>query len=125
MMTNRSYFNQINRKKMNGPSIAVLRNTCENGDSPVVMASGKGELARRILEKAKENDIAIQRDSTLMANFLRLNWAMACRRSYMLSWLRSFFFWKKQSKSIKLKAGYCKDVKRWKFTVCLNRIWLR
>ncbi len=70
MMTNRSYFNQINRKKMNGPSAAVLRNTCENGDSPVVMASGKGELARRILEKAKENDIAIQRDSTLMANLL-------------------------------------------------------
>lgn len=70
MMTKRNYFNQINRKKVNGPSAAVLRNLCENSGSPAVIASGKGDLARRILEKAKENDIAIQRDSTLMANLL-------------------------------------------------------
>jgi flagellar biosynthesis protein len=70
MMTKRNYFNQINRKKMNGPTAAVLRYSGENGRSPAVIASGKGELARRILETAKENNIAVQKDSTLMANLL-------------------------------------------------------
>ncbi len=70
MMPKRNYFNQIKRKKMNGPAAAILRYDGENGRPPAVIASGKGELARRILETAKENNIAVQKDSTLMANLL-------------------------------------------------------
>lgn len=70
MMTNRYYFNQINRRKLSGTSASVLRYDSENGGSPTVIASAKGELAQRILEIAKENNIAIQKDSTLLANLL-------------------------------------------------------
>nr|WP_295971867.1 EscU/YscU/HrcU family type III secretion system export apparatus switch protein [uncultured Bacillus sp.] len=67
---NRHYFNQINRKKINGPAAAVLRYEGESGLEPAVLASGKGAAARKILETAKANDMVIQKDPTLIANLL-------------------------------------------------------
>jgi len=70
MIANKHYFNQIKRKQIQGPSAAILRYDSENGRQPTVIASAKGEWAQRILETAKENNIAIQKDSTLLANLL-------------------------------------------------------
>jgi flagellar biosynthesis protein len=37
-----------------------------NGDSPKVVAKGKGKIAENILDKAKEHDVPIQEDPTLV-----------------------------------------------------------
>ncbi len=36
------------------------------GDAPKVMAKGKGKIAENIMDKAKEHDIPIQEDPTLV-----------------------------------------------------------
>ncbi|GEK32580.1 EscU/YscU/HrcU family type III secretion system export apparatus switch protein [Kurthia sibirica] len=36
------------------------------GDAPKVLAKGKGVLAENILQKAKDNDVPIQEDKTLV-----------------------------------------------------------
>ncbi|MCG7342853.1 EscU/YscU/HrcU family type III secretion system export apparatus switch protein [Sporosarcina sp. ACRSL] len=36
------------------------------GDAPKVVAKGKGKIAENILDKAKEHDVPIQEDSTLV-----------------------------------------------------------
>ena len=70
MMTYRHYFNPMKRKKSNGPSAAALQYDSETGRQPSVIGSVKGELAQRILETAIDNDMPIQKDSTLVANLL-------------------------------------------------------
>ena len=39
----------------------------------MVVAQGKGQVAKQIIEMAKENDIQIQEDSTLVANLLDMD----------------------------------------------------
>ncbi|MBB6445141.1 EscU/YscU/HrcU family type III secretion system export apparatus switch protein [Bacillus benzoevorans] len=70
MMTNRHYFNLMKRKKSGGPSAAVLQYDSENVRQLSVIGSAKGELAQLILETAIDNDMPIQKDSTLVANLL-------------------------------------------------------
>ena len=41
-------------------------------EAPKVIASGKGALADRIIEKAKESDVPIHRDDTLAETLSRL-----------------------------------------------------
>ncbi len=41
-------------------------------DAPKVIASGKGALAERIIEKAKESDVPIHRDDKLAETLSRL-----------------------------------------------------
>ncbi len=41
-------------------------------DAPTVIASGKGALAERIIEKAKESDVPIHRDDKLADTLSRL-----------------------------------------------------
>lgn len=41
-------------------------------DAPKVVASGKGALAERIIEKAKEADVAVHQDSQLAETLSRL-----------------------------------------------------
>ena len=43
------------------------------GDAPKVVAKGKGKIAENILDKAKENDIPIQEDPTLVELLGQLN----------------------------------------------------
>ena len=43
------------------------------GDAPKVIAKGKGKIAENILEKAKENDIPIQEDPSLVEILGQLN----------------------------------------------------
>lgn len=67
---NQQYFNQINRKKLNGPSAAVLRYDEEQGKAPSMIAHGSGQVARKIIELAQQNNIHMQEDSSLVANLL-------------------------------------------------------
>ena len=67
------YYNQKRRKEMNGPQAAVVKYDEESGKAPVVVAQGKGRVAQQIIELAKENDIQIQEDSTLVANLLDMD----------------------------------------------------
>lgn len=67
------YFNQPNRKKQNGPSAAVLRYDGEQGGAPTVVAQGKGQVAQKIIELAKQNDIPMQEDATLVSSLLDID----------------------------------------------------
>ncbi len=44
-----------------------------SGSAPKVVATGKGKIAENILEKAKEHDIPIQEDSSLLEILGQLN----------------------------------------------------
>ena len=52
-------------------AIALSYNPQE--DAPMVIASGKGALAERIIEKAKEADVPIHRDDKLADTLSRLD----------------------------------------------------
>ena len=67
------YYNQKRRKEINGPQAAVIKYDEEAGKAPIVVAQGKGIVAQQIIELAKENDIQIQEDSTLVANLLDMD----------------------------------------------------
>lgn len=73
MMRVATYYNQKKRKDMNGPQAAVIRYDEENGKAPVVVASGKGQVAQQIIELAQKNNIHMQEDSSLVANLLDMD----------------------------------------------------
>ncbi|QKS70993.1 EscU/YscU/HrcU family type III secretion system export apparatus switch protein [Paenalkalicoccus suaedae] len=67
------HFNQVNRRIKNGPSAAVLRYDEANGEEPKIVAAGKGYVAERILELAKENNIHLEEDALLLENLIDLD----------------------------------------------------
>ena len=67
------YYNQKRRKEINGQQAAVIKYDEEAGKAPIVVAQGKGIVAQQIIELAKENDIQIQEDSSLVANLLDMD----------------------------------------------------
>jgi len=73
MMRVSTYYNQKKRKDMNGPQAAVIRYDEENGKAPIVVASGKGQVAQQIIELAQKNNIHMQEDSSLVANLLDMD----------------------------------------------------
>jgi len=69
-------YKMINQKKRNeikGPSAAVIRYDHSQDDSPTVVAHGTGQIANRIISMAKENDIPLQEDSSLVANLIDMD----------------------------------------------------
>ncbi|KIL42983.1 EscU/YscU/HrcU family type III secretion system export apparatus switch protein [Jeotgalibacillus campisalis] len=66
------YFNQAARKKVNGPSAAVIRYD-ENGGSPSVVAQGSGALGKRIIELAQQHNVHLEEDESLLANLLDID----------------------------------------------------
>jgi flagellar biosynthesis protein len=70
---NTHYFNQKNRKQMNGPSAAVIRFNEQQDSAPTVVAQGKGYLAAKIIEMAKEHHIQLQEDAGLVQNLLDID----------------------------------------------------
>jgi flagellar biosynthesis protein len=72
-MMNQQYFNQKKRRQINGPSAAVIRYD-ESGDgSPTIVAQGKGLLASKIMELAKQHNIQMQEDEGLVKNLLDID----------------------------------------------------
>jgi flagellar biosynthesis protein len=66
------YFNQKRRKELNGPSAAVIR--YEKGDrAPTVVAHGRGYIAEKIIELAKQNHIPIEEDVSLVQHLLDID----------------------------------------------------
>ncbi|MEW9103866.1 EscU/YscU/HrcU family type III secretion system export apparatus switch protein [Paenibacillus sp.] len=45
----------------------------EQGDAPVVVAKGHGQIAERILDKAKESGVPIQEDASLVEVLSKLD----------------------------------------------------
>ena len=68
-----TYYNQKKRKDINGPQAAVIKYDEENGKAPIVVASGKGQVAQQIIELAQKNNIHMQEDSSLVANLLDMD----------------------------------------------------
>ncbi|MCP1191196.1 EscU/YscU/HrcU family type III secretion system export apparatus switch protein [Priestia flexa] len=66
---NYQYINTANRKQKRGPSATVIR--YEQGEgAPKVVAQGSGSTANRILNLAKQHDIPLQEDETLLTNLM-------------------------------------------------------
>lgn len=62
------------KRKQTGIKEAVaLRYQHEISDAPIVVAKGKGIIAKNILEKGKENNIPVQEDPTLVELLGQLN----------------------------------------------------
>jgi flagellar biosynthesis protein len=59
-------------EKRNKPKQAIALSYNPDEDAPKVIASGRGELAERIIEKAKEADVPIHRDDKLADTLSRL-----------------------------------------------------
>lgn len=59
---------QLNKK----PRTAVALSYEPNEDAPKVIASGRGYLADKIIEKAKENDIPLHQDEKLANTLSKL-----------------------------------------------------
>jgi flagellar biosynthesis protein len=67
------YFNQKKRKEINGPTAAVIRYDEEAGKSPTIVAQGTGHVAQKIIELAKQHNVHIQEDSSLVQNLLDID----------------------------------------------------
>lgn len=70
---NNQYFNTKNRRRINGPSAAVIKYDKDQGQVPTVVAQGTGYVAQKIIETAKENGVILQEDSTLLGNLLQID----------------------------------------------------
>ena len=58
-------------EKKNKMAVALLYEA--NEEAPRVIASGKGQLADRIVERAKENDVPIHKDERLVNTLSKLD----------------------------------------------------
>ncbi len=71
-MRNKS-FNLKKKKEINGPSAAALHYNESTDDGPKLVARGKGELAKRIIEMAQKNNIPLQEDAGLIGNLIDMD----------------------------------------------------
>ncbi len=60
------------REERTKPKQAIALEYDPDDEAPRVIASGKGELAERIIEKAKEADVPVHRDDKLADTLSRL-----------------------------------------------------
>ncbi|HLV09682.1 MAG TPA: EscU/YscU/HrcU family type III secretion system export apparatus switch protein [Halanaerobiales bacterium] len=63
--------NKISKEEIN--KAAALRYNEEKDTAPRIIASGKGELARRIIETAKKHDIPLKEEQDIIDILLKLN----------------------------------------------------
>ncbi len=67
------WFNQKRRKELNGATAAVIRYDADKDKAPVIVAHGKGAVAQKIIELAKENDVPLQEDSSLVETLIDMD----------------------------------------------------
>ncbi len=67
------HFNQKQRSLQNGKTAAVIRYDKETSDAPKVVAQGRGQIANQIIALAKQNEILLQEDATLVGNLLDMD----------------------------------------------------
>ncbi|WP_438435480.1 EscU/YscU/HrcU family type III secretion system export apparatus switch protein [Gorillibacterium sp. sgz500922] len=68
-----NYFNLKAKKAAGGKSATVLRYDSGSDKAPVIVAQGRGQIARQIIEMAKKNDIPIQEDPLLVENLIDMD----------------------------------------------------
>jgi flagellar biosynthesis protein len=61
------------KEKSEKPKQAIALSYEPEDDAPKVIAAGKGQLAERIIERAKEADIPVHRDEKLAETLSRLD----------------------------------------------------
>lgn len=61
------------QEKKNKPKQAIALSYNPDEEAPKVIASGRGALAERIIEKAKEADVPVHRDDKLADTLSRLD----------------------------------------------------
>ena len=66
-------FNLKNKRELEGPSVVALRYKDEQDENPVVVAQGRGAVARRIMELAAENDVPMQEDASLVSDLIDMD----------------------------------------------------
>ncbi len=67
------YYNkEKNNNEGNKPKISVALEYVPGEEAPKIIATGKGALAERIIEKAKESDVPIYEDSKLANTLSKL-----------------------------------------------------
>lgn len=67
------YYNGIRRKQVNGPAAAVLKFNQEVDESPRVVAHGRGYVAEKIIELAREHGVYLHEDPGLVENLLDID----------------------------------------------------
>lgn len=67
------YFNQKNKRKLNGPSAAVIRYDESDSSGPTVVAQGTGAVAAKIMELARQHGIQMQEDAGLVKHLLDID----------------------------------------------------
>lgn len=72
-MRNSLYLNQKNKKKLSGPTAAVIRYDDSQDAVPTVVAHGSGQVAKKIIELAKQNNIQMQEDESLVSTLLNID----------------------------------------------------
>lgn len=70
-MSHHFYYDQQRRREKNGPTAAVIK--YEEGETPRVTAKGTGKVAKQILALAKEHNIYMQEDPTLLESLLDMD----------------------------------------------------
>ena len=58
-------YNKKDNSKENKPKVSVALEYTPGEEAPKIIASGRGVLAEKIIEKAKESDVPIYEDSKL------------------------------------------------------------
>ncbi|MFO7819648.1 MAG: EscU/YscU/HrcU family type III secretion system export apparatus switch protein [Halanaerobacter sp.] len=60
------------KKNLEIPEAAALKYNIEKDNAPNLIAKGKGELAKKIISQAEENNIPIQEDEDIVEVLLQL-----------------------------------------------------
>ncbi|QYY42495.1 flagellar biosynthesis protein [Aneurinibacillus thermoaerophilus] len=67
------HFQQAAKGKEKTSRAAVIRYDKDKDRAPTVVAHGRGQIAEKIIAKAKEHDIPLQEDAMLLENLLDLD----------------------------------------------------
>ncbi|MGO0063606.1 EscU/YscU/HrcU family type III secretion system export apparatus switch protein [Brevibacillus fluminis] len=70
---NHKFFNQKRKNELNGPSAAVIRYDSATDRAPTVVAQGRGAIADKIISMARQHDIPLQQDSSLIGALIDMD----------------------------------------------------
>ncbi|QGG47509.1 EscU/YscU/HrcU family type III secretion system export apparatus switch protein [Heliorestis convoluta] len=70
---NYKWINQKKKKDHASPSAAAISYDDSKDQAPKIIAQGKGQLAAKIIEMAKEKNIPVQEDALLVENLIDMD----------------------------------------------------
>jgi flagellar biosynthesis protein len=84
----------MSEKKNHIKKAVALRYSSDKQQAPVVIAKGKGEVAERILQKAREHGIPLQEDASLVEvlSKLELNQEIPAELYQLVAEILSFIY---------------------------------